>query len=72
MMTRSVRTHATPDELLALLVDVEHDLWNRGGVHRLRDRRDIVAAALAAGCGLNALADALGVNPSEVSAWGTG
>jgi hypothetical protein len=72
MTTRSIRTDATPDELLALLVDVEHDLVRRGGVHRQRDRRDVMAAALAAGCSLDALALALGVNPNEVRAWGTG
>jgi hypothetical protein len=69
MTTRSIRPDATRDELLELLVDVEHDLLRRGGVHRQRDRRDVMAAALAAGCSLNSLADALGVAPSEVSAW---
>jgi hypothetical protein len=32
----------------------------------------VMTAALAAGCSLDSLADALGVNPSEVSAWVAG
>jgi hypothetical protein len=64
-----LRADARPEELLNRLVDLEHDLLRFGGVHRQRERREILQAAMAAGCSLYALADALGVTISELRVW---
>ena len=69
MTTKPVRTHATIEELLSSLADVEEELWTHGGRHCQQRRRDLLAAAFAAGCSFEAIARALNTSPNDVQAW---
>jgi FixJ family two-component response regulator len=59
------------ERLIAAAVAADRAVWQFGGVASLQQRNQAVREAVAAGCGPEEMAQALGVKPQDVQRWVT-
>jgi hypothetical protein len=63
------RIPAGREDILARLALAEQELWSRGGLEVQQARRHLLDAAMAAGCTVMDVAEALCAAPADVRAW---
>ena len=63
------RIPAAREDILARLALAERELWSRGGLEIHEARRRLLDAAMAAGCTVLDVAEALCAAPADVRAW---